>query len=383
MTKEIKSLTGLRGIAALWVVLLHFIYVVNFQTENLFLDAGNQFLKKGNLGVDMFFMLSAFVMCLAYQNVFNVRFSFKDIKDYLLKRFIRIYPAYIFWLLLAAFVYKKWSLKVIGVNLMLSQNFFDPNEFVINSVFWSLCAEWWMYMIFPFVFYFLKKANSKKNMSIVFVAFATLLGLYVLPNFNLYFIGNNGLVIKEYDNQFSIVYGINSMVRSLLCYLLGIALFFISINGRIGLDKLFGGTKSIYILLTSIILLSFFRNTEIFIIVCLALLIMSLYVNKDLENIFSKKIIYFLGLISYSLYLLHTTLRFIITVVVMKIFKIPVEAADLPSMLLALILVIPLAYLSYIYIENKTGVWLKAKLLVKPSEKNSPEKELSNIQGSI
>lgn len=380
MTKEIKSLTGIRGIAALWVVLLHYVYVINYHTDNIFLDAGNQFLKKGNMGVDMFFMLSAFVMCLAYQNVFSVSFSFKAIKDYLIKRFIRIYPAYIFWLLLTAFVLKKWSLKVIGVNLMLSQNFFDSNEFVISGVFWSLCAEWWMYMIFPFIFYCMSKSNSKNTMYIVLVALAALIGLYILPFFNIYIIGSNGFVVKEMDYQFSVIYGINSIVRSLLCYLLGIALFFISINGRIGLDKLLVGTKSIYIILTSILLLSFFRNTEIFIIVCLALLIMSLYVNKDLENIFSKKIIYFLGLISYSLYLLHTTLRFIITVVVMKIFKIPVEAADLPSMLLSLILAIPLAYLSYIYIENKTGVWLKAKLFVKPSEKNSPEKELSNIQ---
>jgi peptidoglycan/LPS O-acetylase OafA/YrhL len=382
MTKEIKSLTGIRGIAALWVVLLHYVYVINYHTDNIFLDAGNQFLKKGNMGVDMFFMLSAFVMCLAYQNVFNANFSFKDIKDYLLKRFIRIYPAYIFWLLLTAFVYKKWSLKVIGVNLMLSQNFFDPQEFVISGVFWSLCAEWWMYMIFPFVFYFLNKSNSKNTMYIVAVAFAALLGLYILPFFNIYIIGSNGFVVKEMDYQFSVIYGINSMFRSLLCYLLGIALFFLITNEKVRLDKLFGA-KSIYIILSSIILLSFFRNTEIFIIVCFALLIMSLYVNKNLDNLFSKKIIYFLGLISYSLYLLHTTLRFIITVIMMKIFKLPIEAADFPSMLLSLVLMIPLAYLSYIYIENKTGSWLKSKLFVKPAEKINTEKELSNIQESV
>lgn len=366
MDKEIKSLTGIRGVAALWVVLLHFIYVPNYNTENIFMDAGNQFLKKGNLGVDMFFMLSAFVMCLAYQKVFTIKFSFNDIKDYFLKRFVRIYPAYAFWVLLAAFVYKKWSFEIIGVNLLLSQSFFDPEKYSIGAVFWSLCAEWWMYMIFPFVYYLLSGLNSKGGVYLVLVVIASLVGLYLLPSLNILYLDFNGVSVKDYDHQFSVILGVNSLVRCVFCYFIGMSLFlFIGREGS-KFDKILV-PKSIYLILGAILMLSLFRKTEIFIVMCFALLIMSLYINKNSGNLFSNRIIYFLGLISYSLYLLHTTLRFIITVLVMKIFKVPVESADLPSMLLALVLVIPLSYLSYIHIEKKSGHWLKSKLFaVKP-----------------
>lgn len=360
--KEIKSLTGIRGIAALWVVMLHFVYVPDFKTDSIFLDALNQFLKKGNMGVDMFFMLSAFVMSLAYQHVFDREFSFKEIKVYLLKRFIRIYPAYVFWLLVAALLYKKWSLGVIGMNLLLSQNFFDPDIYVIASVFWSLCAEWWMYMIFPFVYFLLCKLNSNTYIYMVLLIVISFVGLYMLPTLNTFYIDNNGIAVKEYDHQFSVIVGINSIVRSLFSYLIGIAIFLITRDQYKMLDK-FLSPKSIYIISGIILSLSLFRNTEIGIIMCFALLIIALYLNKESENFFSSRIIYFLGLISYSIYLIHTTLRFIVTVIAMKVFHIPIETADLPCMLVASVLLIPISYLSYTYIEMRTGGWLKAKFV--------------------
>lgn len=49
----------------------------------------------------------------------------------------------------------------------------------------------------------------------------------------------------------------------------------------------------------------------------------------------------------------------------------------------SLVLLIPVSYLSYVLFEMKTGYWLKSKLLVKSSEKNNPENELSNMQESV
>jgi Predicted acyltransferases len=363
MNKEIRSLTGVRGIAALWVVLLHFIYVSNFQSDNVYLDAGNEFLMKGNLGVDLFFMLSAFVLSLAYKNVFNLSLTFKDVKNFYVKRFIRIYPAYIFWLLLTAFVYKTKLLHVIIVNLLMSQNFFNPDKYTIGYVFWSLCAEWWMYMIFPFVYYVLNRFLSRNLLYISSLFIISIVGLYLLSSIKIFYIGSNGFEFIEYEDRFSVFLGINSVIRCLLCYFIGIALFFISRDERIKM-KIMLGPKSVYVICGVVFSLSLFRQTDIYIIICLALLILSLYENREFDNFFSSKIVYFLGLISYSLYLIHSTLRFVITIIVMKIFNVPVTLADFPSIILSLVLLIPISYISYLYIEKKPGTWLKSKVFV-------------------
>jgi peptidoglycan/LPS O-acetylase OafA/YrhL len=58
-TQELQSLTPLRGIAAIWVICFHYIvvYFSAFHPEQI-----SSVLNKGYLAVDMFFMLSGFVL---------------------------------------------------------------------------------------------------------------------------------------------------------------------------------------------------------------------------------------------------------------------------------------------------------------------------------
>src|SRR5947209_6333252 len=62
--KEIKTLTGLRGVAATVVMLYHFSYS---EQMNSFL------IGRGYLAVDLFFVLSGFVMALSYGHLFAGR----------------------------------------------------------------------------------------------------------------------------------------------------------------------------------------------------------------------------------------------------------------------------------------------------------------------
>ena len=62
---EIKALTGLRIVAAVWVVLFHFRPMVADVSPD-FRDASSPVLNCGAQGVDLFFILSGFVLTWNY-----------------------------------------------------------------------------------------------------------------------------------------------------------------------------------------------------------------------------------------------------------------------------------------------------------------------------
>ena len=79
------------GFAALWVVFYHL--------RSYFDEAGADVIIRslayyGYLGVDLFFVLSGFTMAIGYNNQFK-DLNKSDLKNFYVKRLIRIYPLYI------------------------------------------------------------------------------------------------------------------------------------------------------------------------------------------------------------------------------------------------------------------------------------------------
>jgi len=90
---EIRSLTGLRGAAAVFVAFYHsFYFMVSNQADN---SPPVVFLRHGYLSVDLFFVLSGYVMALTYAPLFAGGFRMLAFADFLGRRIGRIYPAYI------------------------------------------------------------------------------------------------------------------------------------------------------------------------------------------------------------------------------------------------------------------------------------------------
>lgn len=85
-------LDALRGIAAIVVVLFHFLEVYSGG------DHIKQFINHGYLAVDFFFMLSGFVMAHAYDD----RWNKMTVKDFFKRRLIRLHPMIIFGMTLGA-----------------------------------------------------------------------------------------------------------------------------------------------------------------------------------------------------------------------------------------------------------------------------------------
>jgi len=151
---NIPALTGIRGIAALYVITFH--YFGHSETGGNF-----QFFGHGYIAVDLFFVLSGFVMALSYQHMFAGHFSFASYRKFLGRRIARIYPIYFITTLaaLALFYFgvshsvkwgvasdKIWAVKFL-INVALVQAWGIANS--INLPAWSLSAEWAAYVLFP------------------------------------------------------------------------------------------------------------------------------------------------------------------------------------------------------------------------------------------
>src|SRR6476620_3663373 len=79
--QHFEILDGLRGIAALAVVIFHFM-------EWVFSDSSKNFIGHGFLAVDFFFCLSGFVIGYAYDN----RIEKMGVKEFFKSRLIRLHP---------------------------------------------------------------------------------------------------------------------------------------------------------------------------------------------------------------------------------------------------------------------------------------------------
>ena len=90
MAADIRALTGVRGVAAAVIVLYHFgdVQLSTGGTASYFR------IPFGYLPVDLFFMLSGFVMALTYRDAFDSG-GMKTFATFMLKRVARLYPAYL------------------------------------------------------------------------------------------------------------------------------------------------------------------------------------------------------------------------------------------------------------------------------------------------
>src|SRR5579863_1188837 len=146
---EIKSLTGLRGIAALYVVVFHF--VIGQQFTNPF----TTLIAHGYLAVDVFFVLSGFVMTLTYNHLFEEGYSLSNNIRFLGRRIARVYPLYLAGSLCALILIRAGLLEPphLKLDLALLWNLLMVQSWGITESLdgpgWSISAEWAAYLLFP------------------------------------------------------------------------------------------------------------------------------------------------------------------------------------------------------------------------------------------
>jgi peptidoglycan/LPS O-acetylase OafA/YrhL len=149
---NIKPLTSLRFFAAAWVVLYHY-------WPKLAVSFTPGLVAKGYLGVELFFVLSGFILCHVYLPSFeDGRFRYAD---FLWARLARVYPLHFATLtgmgLMAAVALvvglqvdrNILSLPALPANLALVQAWGLAPVAGWNHPSWSISAEWFAYLSFP------------------------------------------------------------------------------------------------------------------------------------------------------------------------------------------------------------------------------------------
>lgn len=180
----VAGLQAFRGIAVLLVVVSHFHTVVS--TEPLFLEVTpfpwlNQAFSRGFLGVDVFFVLSGFLITSLLFREGETSIGSK-LKSFYFRRALRILPA-LYALLIFSFLFAIWEGSSLtyqwnstwSAMLFISNWTFEP--FFLQTQddlghLWSLAVEEQFYIVWPLVFFTLRRWRT--HWSVITFAMAVL-----------------------------------------------------------------------------------------------------------------------------------------------------------------------------------------------------------------
>ena len=162
-TGEIRALTGVRIVAALWVVLFHYRSPLWASSLRLHDDLG-PLLDAGAQGVDLFFILSGFVLTWNYLDRMGPAWSTRGTLHFLWLRLSRVWPVYLvtihlaaLWLIFTLHVGNHPSpdadnLTVVSYvrQVLMVQLWFEPffDGTSWDGPAWSISAEWLAYLLF-------------------------------------------------------------------------------------------------------------------------------------------------------------------------------------------------------------------------------------------
>ncbi len=336
----LPAVQGIRAIAVIAVVLYHF---------------HPKSLPFGYLGVDIFFVISGFIVSYIYSGKI---FSLKSIFKFYSKRILRIYPSLILVLLIVTYSsifldrteeLKKTSQESIMAIFSVINFYFSTfnSEYfsidIINNPFlhlWSISTEMQFYLLFPFIFFLFQKLNKKL--------------LYIITSLVIIFSLIFYLDLIKFNN-FSNYYLLHSRFWQ---FILGILIFKIYTFGHKIKSLNFQKINLFVLNITFILILVFmyfrmpFNLNGISITLLTGVLILSSSMITNSHNILTNTFFQFLGKLSFSIYIWH----WIILYFIKKFFNF-----NLFNSLLGLIIIIIISYITYNYWEIKFRVSLLNK----------------------
>ena len=329
MDKQFKDIQSLRALAVFLVLGYHL---------------NSEYFKFGYLGVDIFFVISGFI-------IVHILFKNSDLKiiKFYLKRIARIFPAMtivVFISTIFGFIYlrgdelyelaRQGLFSIIGVsNIYFS--FTETGYFQVESFrqpllhLWSLSTELQFYLIAPFFILGISKLNHKLRKIVLFSLGLVSLGFYTniikLQNIENYYLLSSriwefalGAAIAFANKNKKIVY----LKGKYLSILLMIVIFFLN---YISIEKINDSVVEV-----SMVLLS-------------TLIILQAVSNGNSGKSYSPRILVFLGDLSYAIYLWHWPILYFL--------KTLTSITGINLIFVTLILTIALSLLSYFLWENR------------------------------
>jgi peptidoglycan/LPS O-acetylase OafA/YrhL len=350
-TGKVDSLTGIRGLAALWVAWFHFSSYPDIGAIDL-----GRIVTCGYWGVDVFFVLSGLVLAMNYAPRFATRhFDWRAFGAFLGKRIARIYPLHLATFLLV-FVFWKFAMhtgqafplrdnnnrwtELSNVLLIHAWGVAPPS---FNAPSWSVSAEWFAYLfVFPVCVAGLRRLSAPFCLAVAGVLWLAFVAY----------------VFCVHDGVLALVTA-DGIVRIIPEFVGGYALYRLAIHQRPG-----RGSWALVAGLAAIVALAYLPNvTVILLFPAIMLLMFGLYSGGALvEAIFANRLAMFLGEISYSIYMVHI----IVAAVANHLIRLAGVTPTIPHAVMVLLgetlLTMALAFLAYRYIEVPGRALVGSKL---------------------
>ncbi|ELQ6871175.1 acyltransferase [Escherichia coli] len=299
MNNKILSIHYMRGIAALLVVFFHFrSFLDNVYVQK---DLGSILFGAGAFGVDLFFMISGFIIALSTE-----RNSKAGI--FVIRRFFRIYPAFIvIFTIGAATVYSSYSAsELLRSFFFIHQNYSLAAPgfgFNILGPAWTLSYEIYFYFIFVIS---MSLSHKYRTLITSLLISSSVFLLQLSFNGTLSLSANTSLNISESNPLFSLARFCSSPI--LLEFIFG--MFFYEFYKRVNWNISPGtATAALWISLGIFTSLYFSGNNYIFGLTGFGawslVLICGMLTYDRYKGFNENKPLNFLGDISYSIYLSH------------------------------------------------------------------------------
>jgi peptidoglycan/LPS O-acetylase OafA/YrhL len=297
---EIRCFTGLRGCAAILVMLYHFSFSMPPGTL-----PPRIFLRNGYLWVDLFFVLSGFVMAYSQAALFAGGDRLRGYARFLMTRIARVYPLYALVIVESACLL-AWRathpdvgdfVRVLLLNLALVQAWgLAPS---LEGAAWSISAEWGAYLAFPLLLWVTVSASRRLAATVAALAMLAIIGIAVSP-------GPFALPDQSRAGPLDI-YSHATMaplVRCIAEFTLGLVAFRVARHLSRG-PLAWAGPTALATAALLVIALSQ-RGADVCVVALFAVLLVSLAPRRGLvDRLLAGAVPYRLGQWSYSIYLIH------------------------------------------------------------------------------
>lgn len=360
--RELPGLTPLRGLAALWVVFYHYSagYLPRLNTQDF-----SHIIPKGYLAVDLFFLLSGFVLAHVYGGALERGRPCRFL-PFIRARLARVYPLHLCVLLM--FVGLALAIGLAGhqpghplapipLTGQRSVLAFVANLFLLQGVHagslswnypaWSISTEFFAYLAFPLLLPLVWRAGPKARLGLGLLLLTGLAGL--------------GYATGDYFNQWN---GATAIVRCLDEFLMGCVLY-AAAGPRVA--RFLASDWVVFPTVALLLLLLQSDGPDLATVLLFAVLIVATVANDGVyARMLNVRPLVWLGEISYSLYLVQDLVQYVTSHVLAAAglgrpehFSVPVSAFLGAGMLAACLM---LSTLTYRLIEQPARRCLKQGL---------------------
>lgn len=266
---RLSNLDELRGVAALSVTFFHCCFAAHFLPQNSILSEFAQF---GDKGVQVFFILSGLVIPWSLS---LRKYDFGLVREFLLRRLIRIQIPYAFALIITVISYLYYlnpSLRIDAISLFANFTYLVPylgGSWILN-VAWTLGVEVQFYLLVAISFpFFVSNKTIVRRLSLLCLI---CMGLIPAPDFV-----NSWYFFPTWAPFFGV----------------GMLVFLLKSRKISNIEC--------YLSFTIILCFVYLKYTNLLFLVCLITTIFLLFCNSAKHS----PVLVFAGKISYSLYLIH------------------------------------------------------------------------------